>query len=191
MDLVALHEGTVREFTARVAAVPDDRWDDPTPCTDWNVRQLVNHVVGEDRWTVPLLAGRTIADVGGSLDGDLLGDDQLAATRAAADDAVASVAAQVPNNGTVQLSYGEESATEYVHQLAADHLLHAWDLAVATGGDTHLDAELVDAVAAWFADREELYRAGGVIGDRVEVSGDEPQDALLGAFGRDPAWRVS
>ena len=39
------------------------------------MRDLVNHVVGEDRWTVPLVEGRTIADVGSSLDGDLLGDD--------------------------------------------------------------------------------------------------------------------
>ena len=56
--------------------------------------------------------------------------------------------------GTVHLSYGEEQMAEYVHQLAADHLVHAWDLAVATGGDTRLDPHLVAEVAAWFAERE-------------------------------------
>ena len=58
---------------------------------------------------------------------------------------------------------------EYVHQLAADHLIHAWDVAAATGGDTSLDPELVDDVATWFAEREQLYRGAGIIGERVET----------------------
>jgi uncharacterized protein (TIGR03086 family) len=188
VDVVGLHGRTVAEFSARVASVGADQWAAPTPCVGWDVRQLVNHVAGEDRWTVPLLAGQTIADVGDALDGDLLGDDPLAAVQAAADAAVTSVAAEVPKAGTVQLSYGEESSVEYTHQLAADHLIHAWDLAVATGGDPSLDPELVAAVAEWFAEREELYRGAGAIGPRVAVVGDDAQSRLLGAFGRDPNW---
>src|SRR5215210_4998300 len=64
MDVISLHARCVAEFTARVATVPEDRWGGPTPCAEWDVRQLVNHVVGEDRWTGPLLEGRTIAEVG-------------------------------------------------------------------------------------------------------------------------------
>jgi hypothetical protein len=48
-----------------------------------------------------------------------------------------------------------------------------------------MDPELVADVAAWFADREELYRAGGAIGPRTEAGGD-PQAELLAAFGRTP-----
>ena len=71
------------------------------------------------------------------------------------------VAEMLPTGGTVHLSYGEEQMEEYVHQLAADHLIHGWDLAAATGGDTQLDEELVAELAPWFADREELYRRPG------------------------------
>jgi uncharacterized protein (TIGR03086 family) len=191
MDVISLHGRCVAEFVARVAAVPADRWDAPTPCVEWNARALVNHVVGEDRWTVPLLEGATIADVGAEFDGDLLGHDPAAATRRAADEAVAMVAEVLPVGGRVHLSYGDEDMAEYVLQLAADHLIHAWDLAAATGGETYLDAELVAAVAEWFGDREALYRSAGAIGPRAEGMFEDPGAALLAAFGRDPGWTPS
>jgi hypothetical protein len=90
----------------------------------------------------------------------------------------------------VHLSYGEEQLDEYLLQLAADHLVHGWDLAVATGADATLDPELVDAVAGWYADREELYRSAGIIGERAE-SGDDAQSQLIAAFGRDPRWSAA
>ncbi|HEY0619549.1 MAG TPA: TIGR03086 family metal-binding protein [Kribbella sp.] len=187
MDVVEMHRRASEEFVRQVAAVRPEQWDAPTPCTDWDVRDLVNHVVGEERWTVPLLAGQTIEDVGDSLDGDLLGDDPASAAAHAARAAQNSVTEPVLTGKTVQLSYGEEQAAEYVCQLAADHLIHGWDLAVAIGGQARLDPQVVDGIAAWFKDREELYRGGGAIGDRVEGS-TSAEGALLGAFGRDPAW---
>ena len=187
MELSTLHRRTVATWTDRVRAVPDDRWDGPTPCTDWSVRDLVNHVVGEERWTVPLVHRRTIADVGSTLDGDLLGDRPGDNAVDSAAQAVAAVDAELENGGTVHLSYGEEDIGEYVRQLCADHLVHAWDLAAATGGDTRLDPELVAEVASWFADREDLYRAGGVIGPHQEAGAD-PQSQLLAGFGRRAAW---
>ncbi len=56
-DTASLHRRSVEGWIARLEAVPDDCWDAPTPCREWSVRDLVNHVVGEDRWTVPLLGG--------------------------------------------------------------------------------------------------------------------------------------
>jgi len=71
--------------------------------------------------------------------------------------------------------------------LGADNLIHGWDLAVATGGDHRLDPHLVQAVADWFDDREELYRGGGAISARRPLTGDHQHD-LLARFGRDGAW---
>lgn len=187
MDLAELHRRTVEGWAARVAAVPEDRWSAPTPCDDWTVRDLVNHVVGEDRWTGPLMRGATIAEVGDRFDGDLLGEDPAGRAQGAAEEATSVVAETLPAHGTVHLSYGTESADEYVRQLAADHLVHGWDLAMATGQDPALDAELVDDVMTWFADREEMYRSSGVVGARGPTYGD-PQSALLAGFGRDARW---
>ena len=189
MELSALHEGTVAAWTRLVESVGTDQWRQRTPCTEWSVRDLVNHVVGEDLWTAPLLQGSTIEDVGDRFDGDLLGDDPVARAQAAAQEAVTAVADRMPQGGTVHLSYGEEQLDEYVHQLAADHLVHGWDLAAATGTNPAFDPELVDAIAAWYAEREELYRAAGAVGARPEASGDDPLSQLIAAFGRDPGWQ--
>ena len=189
MDVTTLHARTVQEFVSCVRAVGVDQWEQLSPCSEWSVRELVNHVVGEDRWTVPLLDGATIAEVGDACDGDLLGRDPLATVRAAGDAAVAAVRAAVPTAMKVHLSYGDEDVEEYVHQLAADHLIHGWDVAAAVGGTRRLDPELVVEIAGWFAEREPLYRGAGIIAERVEVTGDDPQDRLLAAFGRDPGWQ--
>ncbi|MEO6144358.1 MAG: TIGR03086 family metal-binding protein [Dermatophilaceae bacterium] len=187
MELTRLHRRAVEYWAARVAAVKDDEWDKPTPCTQWSVRDLVNHVVGEELWTVPLVRGATIQEVGGQFDGDVLGDDPLERARMAAVEAAAIVDAIVPGGGRVQLSYGEEDMGEYVRQLCADHLIHGWDLAAATGGDTVMDSELVSEVGTWFAERESMYRSGGAVGPRTQGAGD-PQSDLLAGFGRTSGW---
>lgn len=192
LDVAALHRRAVAQWQKALAAVGPDDWGRATPCAGWDVHALVNHVVGEELWTVPLLEGKTIEEVGDRYDGDLLGDPVTGARRAssAALAAIAAVDRYAPEGGTVHLSYGEERAEEYVRQLVADHLIHGWDLAVAVDADTRLDPEVVDAVTAWFQDREEMYRAAGAIADRVDADGDA-QTNLLAAFGRDARWAAA
>jgi uncharacterized protein (TIGR03086 family) len=189
VDVATLHRRTVEYWDRVAAGVAAGQWDAPTPCTDWSVRDLVNHVTGEELWTVPLLAGSTIQEVGDRFDGDVLGSDpQDTGHRAAL--AAADAVDRTDPKGTVHLSYGDEVVEEYANQLAADHLIHGWDLAVAIGADARLDPELVAEVAAWFAGREEMYRASGAIGPHVDASGD-PQTDLLAAFGRDARWAAT
>jgi uncharacterized protein (TIGR03086 family) len=194
MHVTDLHRRSVEGFAARVDALDGlapERWAAPTPCADWNVRALLNHIVYEDLWTVPLMEGATIEEVGSRYDGDLLGDDPLAAARAACDMAVTATASGIVAGRTVHLSFGDVPAEEYAHQLAADHMIHGWDLAVATGGDTSMDPDMVEALASWFADNEAAYRDSGAIAERPAADGT-PGDAwaeLLRAFGRDPGWQ--
>jgi uncharacterized protein (TIGR03086 family) len=189
MDLLDAYRRSLTEFTERVRQVPPEYWERPTPCSDWDVRGLVNHLVNEDRWTVPIMGGATIAEVGDRFDGDLLGDDPAGNAAEAADQAEASVSAPGALDRTVHLSFGDVPAEEYVRQLLADHLIHSWDLAAATGLDRRLDPDAVRACAEWFTEREDMYRAGGAIGPPVAVPETaDGQSRLLGAFGRDPAW---
>lgn len=186
-DVVALYRRAVEEFGRRVHAVADDRWRRPTPCADWNVHQLVNHVVGENAWLVPLLAGSTIADVGDRLDGDLLGDDPRRAWDEAASAAVAAAGEDGVLDRVVHVSFGDISGREYLSQVTSDHVIHAWDLARGAGGDERLDADLVAFASGYLEPQADAWRAGGVFGPAVEVAPDaDAQTRLLGVTGRRP-----
>ncbi|MGQ5259956.1 TIGR03086 family metal-binding protein [Micromonospora sp. ZYX-F-536] len=189
MDLLEAYRRSLAEFIDRVDQVGPGQWSDPTPCPGWDVRTLVNHVVGEDRWSVPLLAGRTIDEVGSRFDGDLLGTDPAVAAREAA--AQAEIAAVHPGavDRTVHLSAGDTPAEEYLSQLLAEHLVHGWDLAVAIGAEPRMDPEAVRVCARWFAGRVDDYRRGDLVRPEVPLpAGADEQDHLLSAFGRDPDW---
>jgi uncharacterized protein (TIGR03086 family) len=174
------------EFGRRARAATGS-WDAPTPLPGWNVRRLVHHVVEEERWAPPLLAGKTIGEVGTGLAGDLLGDDPAAAFAAAAAEAMAAVAAPGALDRTVHLSFGDHPGAEYALQLAADHLVHAVDLARALDLDEAVDPEAAAAIESWFGPMEETYRSLGAIGPRVEVPADAgPAARVLGMMGRRP-----
>jgi uncharacterized protein (TIGR03086 family) len=191
IPVVALHAKALAGFDAVVQQVSEDQWTLPTPCSEWDVHALVNHVLGEARWTAPLLAGSTIEEVGDRLDGDLLAGDPLAAWAAGHEEAAAATSAPEVTERTVHLSFGPTPAEEYLRQLTADYLIHSWDLAVAIGADEQLDPELVDAVEAWFVPRAAAYRAAGAVAAQVHTTAqDDPQRRLLGMFGREGTDRL-
>jgi Mycothiol maleylpyruvate isomerase N-terminal domain len=121
MNISAMFRGAVEEFDARVRLIGDHQWQATTPDDDWAVRDLVNHVVGEDLWAPPLLAGSTIAEVGNRFDGDVLGADPKAAWTAASAGAVRAVGADGATDRIVHLSFGDFPGREYALQLFADH----------------------------------------------------------------------
>ena len=190
MDVLELYRRNAEWYIATVKAAREGQWEAPTPCEGWDVRTLVNHVASEDRWTAPLVEGQTIEQVGDRFEGDLLGADPVGNAVDAAREAERAFTEPGATDRTVHLSFGDTPAAEYAYQLAAEHLIHGWDLAVAIGADRQLDPETVHACAEWFASQEELFRRWGVIGPRVELpEGATEQDRLLSAFGRDSAWR--
>jgi len=185
VEVPAMLRRSVEEFGTRVSEIRDDQWDGATPDTEWNVRDLVSHVLAENLWAPPLFAGSTISEVGDRFDGDVLGPDPKGSWLTASGDALAAAGAPGAMDRTVHLSFGDFPGREYAMQLFADHLIHAWDLARAIGADERLDRELVDACTVWFAPVEEAYRSAGAIAGRPPVpDGADAQTRLLAMFGR-------
>lgn len=186
MDLVEQHRRATTEFDRRVQLVTEDRWYVGTPCDEWDVRDLVNHLVFEQLWVPHLLAGETLDEVGDRYDGDLLGDDPVAAWSQAALVARSAVGEPEALAGSVDSSMGQLPATEYVTQLNADLAIHAWDLAQALSVDDELDHELVEELYPVWAPRADELAGSGLFAPPVEVGEDvDLQTRLLAIFGRD------
>jgi uncharacterized protein (TIGR03086 family) len=184
-DPVQLFQRAQGEFDRRVGAIKDDQWTDPTPCSDWDVRALVHHLVYEMVWAPPLFEGKSVADVGDRFEGDILGTDPKQAWKVASASADASVGTGGAMDGTVHLSFGDVPGSEYTMQLVCDLTVHAWDLAKGIGADDALDPELVDTCLAEMRKSEDMIRASGLFGEKVEVdAGADPQTQLLGIVGR-------
>ncbi len=165
--------------------VRPEQWQNATPCTEWNVRDIANHIIGENLWAAELLNGRTIADVGDRLNGDLAGGDPAAAYRSSVRAATAACTAPGSMEATCHLSFGDYSGSEYAGQLLLDSLVHGWDIATATGQDSRLDPRLVDACLPIAAQLTDQFRSAGVFGENLPVSSNaDAQTKLLAMLGR-------
>lgn len=184
-DVPGLYDRAAARFGELLHSVRDEQWGDPTPCTGWDVRALANHVLGENRWVPPMLAGRTVAEVGDAFEGDLLGDDPKGAWDEAAAEAVAAVREPGALERTVHLSFGDFPGRYYVGQLLSDHVIHAWDLARAIGAPEDGDPELVRFAYDELVPQFEQWRSAGAFGPKVEVpDGADLQTKLLAEAGR-------
>jgi uncharacterized protein (TIGR03086 family) len=167
-----------------VHAIRHDQWHGETPCADWDVSVLVNHLVSENLWMPPLLDGKTIADVGDAFDGDLLGEDPKAAWDRSADGVGRAVQASSLDR-TVHLSYGDVSAEHYISELFSDLTIHGWDLARAIGADETIDPESVEILYEKYKPIEDGLKATGMFGPKIEPPpGADRQAQLLAVFGR-------
>ena len=184
-EVVARFQKAVNCFDSPLHQLVADDLTRPTPCADWDVRALVQHVVNELAWIAPLVEGRTIADVGDELDGDLLGSDPLAAFHHHC--RLAHEALEQPGalQRTVHLSFGDFSGEYYANQVGGDVLVHAWDLARALEQDDTLPDDLVAwAIPYWEATLAE-FGPTDFFAAPVEVGPDaDPQTRLLAAVGR-------
>ncbi|MBV2366286.1 TIGR03086 family metal-binding protein [Streptomonospora nanhaiensis] len=182
-ELLDLHGQAVSEFDQRVRAVQVTQWADPTPCTEWDVHDLVNHITGEQLWVPYLLAGGDTAAAGDRFDGDVLGDEPVATWEVAAREARAAWLQPGTQERTVHLSFGDAPGEVYLWQMTFDLTVHAWDLARAVGADERLDPALVDAVLDWT--RGQDFSGSGIFADPVPVPDDaDAQTRLLALTGR-------
>jgi len=185
-DVLELHRRALDEFGRRVHAIGPAQWGCPTPCADWEVRNLVNHLVAEQLWVPPLVAGTRVADLGDAFSGDVLGADPVAAWDAAAAAAHAAFAQAGALERTVHLSYADRPAAEYAREMIFDLVVHSWDLARGIGENETLDPDLVEAVYAQIEPDTDLA-ATGLFDEPVPVPAEADEQTRLIAFtGRDP-----
>jgi uncharacterized protein (TIGR03086 family) len=180
-------ERTLREVHA-------GQWGHPTPCAEWTVRQLVNHVARGNLNYRALLAGGTAADFLRLRDIDALGAQPVVSCRASV--RACADAFEQPGAFERVLDYplGRVSGRQALAVRTADTLVHTWDLATAVGTDDTLDAGHV----AWLETYLHDVYAGlpetpvsattthRFFGPPTAPTAASRQDRLLRLFGRTP-----
>ena len=185
-DARRLIPAAIDRFGARVHAVPQDRWDSPTPCSEWTVRQLVAHMCFEHRWASHVLAGEAMDEVGGRYDGDLLDGDPVRGWDRAAETSRAAWVATDAHASPVHVSFGWLPVGEYAVQMLVDLTVHEWDLARGAGLDERVDPECVAEALAYLRGNPVMLYGPGLFADAVETGSSDPRARLLALTGRVP-----
>jgi uncharacterized protein (TIGR03086 family) len=184
-DIAELHAEALDATGMIVAGIPADRWHAGTPCDGWDVRALVNHVVSGNLWAAELAAGGTIEDVGDRLDGDVLGPDPVGSYSASAKAAAAAFRSPGALDAPCAVSYGPVPGSVYAGHRFIDVFIHGWDLAVASGQDTVLNADLMQACRQVLEPQLELFRGAGAFAGPLPVPpGATDQTRFLAMLGR-------
>jgi uncharacterized protein (TIGR03086 family) len=173
------------ERTAKIVdGVSEDQYGAPTPCPEFDVRALMNHMVAGNL----LFAGAARGEPSdfSVYEQDHLDGDPGAAFRRTAENALAGW--QRPGALDENLPFGNMPGSMVIKMHLVEVLTHGWDLATATEQDPKLDPKLAGlALEAMQAVPSDMLRGSGVFGAEVEIDESAPPHERLVAFlGRDP-----
>jgi uncharacterized protein (TIGR03086 family) len=189
-DSIETLERAFASTCAEVDATAPDQLTLPTPCSEWDVRALVNHIIGGASWYADAVLDGVTQPID-EPDDDYVGAGDYCAAytdeiRRALD------AYRAPGALETTIAYvGRSLPGATVMRLCAlDTFVHGWDLARALGRSTDLDPELADLLRGRMAHRvPEAFRGTGP--DALyRPAADVPTDAtaadrLAAALGRD------
>jgi uncharacterized protein (TIGR03086 family) len=185
-ELIPLLDSAMDAFTARVEAVREDQWTARTPCRDWNVTELVMHVVDEHRWAPPLLAGHDLQTSADIVAGTSDRGDPARNWEAAVTESRRAFGEPGALDRTVELSRGATPVPDYVREMISDLVIHSWDLGKAIGYGQPLPEPLVEFGYDLAVEAGDLS-ASGLFDKPVQVPDDaSKEDKLVALTGRDP-----
>lgn len=174
MDVIDLFERGTAWSGDRVAASAA-KLDAPTPCDEWDVRTLLNHMVDSLRYFTEAANDPQNATLPSPNPPDVVGDDPEARYAAARDATLAAYR----EPGVLDRT-GPSLGIAFV-----DQLVHGWDLAEATGQDATMPADLAEAAFKAVDGRMPPDRRGSAFKPEVPVPDDASgQERLLGYVGR-------
>ncbi len=187
MDPRDLFARTIKQASGMVSLVEPRHFSDPTPCTEWSVHDLLNHMLYELVWVPDLVEGKTVAEVGKKHDGDLLTGNFQKRWQDAANKAV-DVVKQADTSKPVHLSYGDTAAGHYIAEVGGDLLVHAWDLGQGLRCTLLMEPDVAEAVYQNTLPKVESMASGSLFAPPVTVPEDaDIQTKLLALMGRKAA----
>jgi uncharacterized protein (TIGR03086 family) len=173
-NLLAVYRRAANVAVRIVEGVRPDELGDATPCTDWSVRMVLNHMVSGNLFFVHLATGSRPPDRGA----DHLGNDPQTVFRNSVHAVTAAFEADRFLDRVMTAPFGEASGRQLVDMRRNELTVHAWDIAKATGQSTDFDEEVIAACAA-------SYKVSPWLKDRTGAPFDVEQPAPPGASDAD------
>ena len=192
-DPLTLLHAAHADFELRLRRVGPGDWANPTPCAGWDVRALVNHIVGGNRRYVMLLHGASAEDTNSTRDLDHLGGDPVTAFLTTATELEAAFTEAGALGRSVDHRFGKRTGAQLLALRVIDITVYGWDLAQALGIDDNLDPTAIDYSLAHAHEVERLRAHGVFATPTAPVSPSaSPQERLLHLTGRqtDAGWRA-
>ena len=159
--------------------MPSDRWDTPSTCENWTVRDVVKHVIDTET--------DSLKPVGLSIPAGPSVEENPAAAWAHTRDAMQDI---LDDPARANLEYdGHFGRTNLADSLATfyslDLIVHAWDIAHPTGVEDTIAEQDLDFIDGFIEQMGDNIRMEGVCGPAVEVSDSaDRQTKVLAQLGR-------
>ena len=187
MDVVATMDRVVDETSKIVNGITPDQLGNPTPCTEWSVRDIVNHITGGATMFTECVEDGNVPDerLGQLMGGDNLGDDFKGAWDQAARRAKKTFREPGAMEKVVKLPFGQMPAEMALNIAIFDVATHACDLARATGQKVEDEELLETALTVGTQLISDDFRNGVMFGAEVQSPEGAPiSDRLLAFAGR-------
>jgi uncharacterized protein (TIGR03086 family) len=185
MDPIERIEKATALAGEKVAQVKPEDLDKSTPCAEFDVRALLNHLIGGLDMLKTAADGGKAAPPGEDVVGDGTDLGERYASRRTA--LLESIRGEGVLDRTWEMPFGSMPGSMMAGIAFMEHLTHAWDVAKATGQDTSLPDDVVNECLELVTPMDAMIRMPGVCGPAIEVPADaSPTDKLVGFMGRQP-----
>ncbi len=184
-NIIDLYEGAVQLMLPTLAGVKADQLSGSTPCTEWNVQDLISHNIKVADFVHGTIQGNNTTNP--MEVGDALPSQGARDAFASGTSKVLDLSKSSDLNRVIETPVGEMPIANFVMFPTLDIVIHKWDLAKGTSQSTSLDAGLAEACFGAMQMGAEMGRQAGVFGPEITVPMSASiQDKLLAISGRQP-----
>lgn len=184
---VDMYERALKSTGEVVAGTKRNQLDNPTPCTEWTVHELLNHIIGGCLSWAAGADGR-VEDPSPTI--DRIGEDHAAAYEAAARAVIDAFRSPGAMERNFTMPWGESPGKMNLGVALADITVHGCDLATATGQDIFVDDDIAEAcyeMTTGLMEPKGSFPRGDAFAEPIEVPDDAPpRDRMLAYLGRQP-----